>query len=138
MRNFNLAFSYSAEAKFERPPSKTGGGQASPQAVARLSCARVSARALLVSPRADLLNVFDIFLPQLLLYPNPADPLNGEAAALMMREPERYTERIRGAPPANGRKPRGATPLGIALSRRARRIRRQIRTRGSGEDGRRQ
>ena len=90
------------------------------------------------APRADLLNVFDIFLPQLLLYPNPADPLNGEAAALMMREPERYTERIRGAPPANGRKPRGATPLGIALSRRARRIRRQIRTRGSGEDSRRQ
>lgn len=47
------------------------------------------------SPMFDLLNVFDIFLPQLLLYPNPADPLNGEAAALMMREPERYTERIR-------------------------------------------
>ena len=90
------------------------------------------------SPMFDLLNVFEVFLPQLLLYPNPTDPLNGEAAALMMREPERYTERIRGAPPANGRKPRGATPLGIALSRRARRIRRQIRTRGSGEDGRRQ
>ena len=48
--------------------------------------------------RVDLLNVFDMFLPQLLLYPNPADPLNGEAAALMMREPERYKERIRGAP----------------------------------------
>ena len=43
----------------------------------------------------DLLNVFDTFLPQLLLYPNPADPLNGEAAALMMREPEHYAMRIR-------------------------------------------
>ena len=43
----------------------------------------------------DLLNVFDTFLPQLLLYPNPSDPLNGEAAALMMREPEAYAARIR-------------------------------------------
>ena len=36
-----------------------------------------------------------VFLPQLLLYPNPTDPLNGEAAALMMRSPERYAARIR-------------------------------------------
>tara|TARA_B110001452_G_C14907243_1_gene317095 strand:- start:86 stop:544 length:459 start_codon:yes stop_codon:yes gene_type:complete len=47
------------------------------------------------SPMFDLLNVFEVFLPQLLLYPNPADPLNGEAAALMMREPERYQAKIR-------------------------------------------
>ena len=46
------------------------------------------------SPMFDLLNVFEVFLPQLLLYPNPTDPLNGEAAALMMREPEKYQERI--------------------------------------------
>ena len=39
------------------------------------------------SPMFDLVNVFEVFLPQLLLYPNPSDPLNGEAAALMMREP---------------------------------------------------
>ena len=45
----------------------------------------------------DLLNVFDVFLPQLLLYPNPTDPLNGEAAALALREPEQYEARIRGA-----------------------------------------
>ena len=45
---------------------------------------------------ADLVNVFEVFLPQLLLYPNPTDPLNGEAAALLMREPEAYNERVRG------------------------------------------
>ena len=45
---------------------------------------------------ADLINVFEVFLPQLLLYPNPSDPLNGEAAALLMREPQTYNQRVRG------------------------------------------
>jgi ubiquitin-conjugating enzyme E2 H len=45
---------------------------------------------------ADLINVFEVFLPQLLLYPNPTDPLNGEAAALLMREPEAYNTKVRG------------------------------------------
>jgi len=45
--------------------------------------------------RADLINVFEVFLPQLLLYPNPTDPLNGEAAALLMREPEQYTLKVK-------------------------------------------
>lgn len=45
---------------------------------------------------ADLVNVFDVFLPQLLLYPNPSDPLNGEAAALMMRDKIAYEQRVKG------------------------------------------
>ena len=47
------------------------------------------------SPMFDLVNVFDVFLPQLLLYPNPTDPLNGEAAALLMRDPTGYQQRVR-------------------------------------------
>ena len=45
---------------------------------------------------ADLLNVFETFLPQLLLYPNPTDPLNGEAAALLMRHPKEYDAKVKG------------------------------------------
>lgn len=45
----------------------------------------------------DLLNVFETFLPQLLLYPNPTDPLNGEAASLLLREPEQYKAKVKGA-----------------------------------------
>ena len=45
---------------------------------------------------ADLVNVFEVFLPQLLLYPNPSDPLNGEAAAMMMRDKTKYEEHVRG------------------------------------------
>ena len=44
----------------------------------------------------DLINIFETFLPQLLRYPNPTDPLNGEAAALLMREPAAYDTRVKG------------------------------------------
>jgi ubiquitin-conjugating enzyme E2 H len=47
------------------------------------------------SPMYGLLNIFETFLPQLLMYPNPADPLNGEAAALLMNTPEDYKKRVR-------------------------------------------
>eukprot|EP00180_Rhodochaete_pulchella_P001475 Plantae.Rhodophyta-Rhodochaete_pulchella.ctg22863.p2 GENE.Plantae.Rhodophyta-Rhodochaete_pulchella.ctg22863~~Plantae.Rhodophyta-Rhodochaete_pulchella.ctg22863.p2 ORF type:complete len:196 (-),score=53.74 Plantae.Rhodophyta-Rhodochaete_pulchella.ctg22863:152-712(-) len=47
------------------------------------------------SPMYDLINIFEVFLPQLLTYPNPTDPLNGDAAALQMREPERYQQKVK-------------------------------------------
>ena len=43
----------------------------------------------------DLINVFEVFLPQLLRYPNPNDPLNGEAAALLMRDPRGYENKVK-------------------------------------------
>ncbi len=42
------------------------------------------------------MNIFEVFLPQLLLYPNPTDPLNGEAAALALKDPDRYRAKVRG------------------------------------------
>ncbi len=45
----------------------------------------------------DMINIFEVFLPQLLRYPNPTDPLNGEAAALLMREPSSYETKVRGS-----------------------------------------
>ncbi|WVO16530.1 hypothetical protein L204_104209 [Cryptococcus depauperatus] len=47
------------------------------------------------SPMFELINIFEIFLPQLLRYPNPADPLNGGAAALLMRDPQAYANKVR-------------------------------------------
>jgi ubiquitin-conjugating enzyme E2 H len=47
------------------------------------------------SPMFDLINVIEVFLPQLLTYPNPTDPLNGEAAALLLRDPQRYQDKVK-------------------------------------------
>ena len=44
----------------------------------------------------DMDNIFEVFLPQLLRYPNPTDPLNGEAAALMMRDVKGYDAKVKG------------------------------------------
>lgn len=51
---------------------------------------------LLFCTIADLINVFEVFLPQLLLYPNPSDPLNGDAASLMMKDRKQYDEKVKG------------------------------------------
>lgn len=45
-----------------------------------------------------LINIFEAFLPQLLAYPNASDPLNGEAAALLLRDPKKYEEKVKGRP----------------------------------------
>ncbi|KAG1438899.1 hypothetical protein G6F56_012478 [Rhizopus delemar] len=47
------------------------------------------------SPMFDMINIFEVFLPQLLRYPNPTDPLNGEAAALLIREPTKYDLKVK-------------------------------------------
>nr|XP_007160084.1 hypothetical protein PHAVU_002G291200g [Phaseolus vulgaris]ESW32078.1 hypothetical protein PHAVU_002G291200g [Phaseolus vulgaris] len=46
------------------------------------------------SPMFDLVNVFEVFLPQLLLYPNASDPLNSDAA-LMIRDHATYEQRVK-------------------------------------------
>ena len=47
------------------------------------------------SPMFDLLNIFSVFLPQLLMYPNASDPLNPEAANLSIRNPSEYVLKVK-------------------------------------------
>lgn len=43
----------------------------------------------------DLVNIFSIFLPQLLLYPNPKDPLNSQAASLLNTDTSKYNATVK-------------------------------------------
>lgn len=47
------------------------------------------------SPMYEIKNIFDVFLPQLLLYPNPHHPLNGYAANLMLNHPDQYQKKVK-------------------------------------------
>eukprot|EP01067_Filipodium_phascolosomae_P009042 Filipodium_phascolosomae@DN7966_c0_g1_i1.p1 len=47
------------------------------------------------TPMYSLLNIFEVFLPQLLTYPNASDPLNNEAALLLMRDKNTYEKIVR-------------------------------------------
>ncbi|VEU22986.1 DEKNAAE104058 [Brettanomyces naardenensis] len=47
------------------------------------------------SPMFDMFNIFEEFIPQLLNYPNAADPLNGDASSLYLRDKKRYLEKVK-------------------------------------------
>ncbi|KEG01320.1 ubiquitin-conjugating enzyme E2 H [Plasmodium vinckei vinckei] len=47
------------------------------------------------TPLYSLVNVFEVFLPQLLTYPNPSDPLNSDAASLLMKDKTIYEEKVK-------------------------------------------
>lgn len=47
------------------------------------------------SPMFGLLNVFENFLPHLLRYANPSDPLNTEASNLMSKDEQLYTDKVK-------------------------------------------
>jgi ubiquitin-conjugating enzyme E2 H len=48
------------------------------------------------SPMFSLINIFEEFIPQLLLDCNPDDPLNVDAAKLLMQDQEEYENKVRG------------------------------------------
>ncbi|OUM54445.1 hypothetical protein BVG19_g3835 [[Candida] boidinii] len=47
------------------------------------------------SPMFDMFNIFDTFLPQLLCYPNAADPLNSDASSLYTRDQDSYLRKVK-------------------------------------------
>ncbi|GEQ69087.1 hypothetical protein JCM33374_g2758 [Metschnikowia sp. JCM 33374] len=47
------------------------------------------------SPMFGLLNIFENFLPHLLRYGNPSDPLNTEASGLMTKNEQKYIETVK-------------------------------------------
>ena len=47
------------------------------------------------SPTYSLLNIYEMFLPQLLTYPNPDDPLNREAALIYKTNRRVFASRVK-------------------------------------------
>lgn len=47
------------------------------------------------SPMFGLLNIFENFLPHLLRYGNPSDPLNTDASTLMTKDEAKYVETVK-------------------------------------------
>lgn len=43
----------------------------------------------------DVFNIFEVFLPQLLRYPNPSDPLNGDASSLLLNDKKLYESKVK-------------------------------------------
>ncbi|KAI9086559.1 hypothetical protein K1719_031643 [Acacia pycnantha] len=48
------------------------------------------------NPSDSLVAIFDEFIPQLLREPNPEDPNNHDAAALLLASEEKFEQRVRG------------------------------------------
>jgi len=46
------------------------------------------------TPMYDLSNIFEIFLPQLLTYPNPNDPLNHQASSIYLNNRNKFKETV--------------------------------------------
>lgn len=47
------------------------------------------------TPLYDLVTVVEVFIPQLLSYPNPSDPLNTNAAQLYLNDRENYNKKAK-------------------------------------------
>jgi len=43
----------------------------------------------------DVFNIFEVFLPQLLRYPNPSDPLNADASSLLLNDKNLYENKAK-------------------------------------------
>jgi hypothetical protein len=83
-----------------------------------------------------MINIFEVFLPQLLRYPNPTDPLNGEAAAMLMRDPPSYEQKVKGRGHDYNSLP-ALVSCGLRVHMLRDRLRSEIRDKGSNRSNRR-